>query len=160
MPASNAHNRMSDSRLIFLVLIVVTTAVFWRVTGFGFTDLDDGPFVEDNSAVQAGLTPQSIKWAFTSTWQSVWQPLTWLSYMLDRQIAVALSGSPDAGTGAGVYHSTNLVFHLANVLLLYALLVRVTGCRWRSAFVALLFAIHPLHVESAGLDSRTKGCAQ
>ena len=74
--------------------------------------------------------------------------MTWWSYMLDRQVAA----------GPGIYHMTNLVLHIGSTLLLYALLSSITAQRWRSAWVALLFAIHPLHVESVAWIAEARMC--
>lgn len=151
----NTRKLARDDRLVCLLLIAATIVVFWRVAGFDFTRIDDPPFVIENRFVQQGLTPQSAMWALTSTSESgLWQPLTWLSYMLDRQMS---GDAPPGGPAqARVFHLTNLALHLANVLLLYALISRITGLRWRSAFVALLFAVHPLHVESVAWVAERK----
>lgn len=153
---TETRNPAGDHRLICLLLIAATVVVFWRVSGFDFTNTDDQLFVTENAVVQQGLTSQSVRWAFTSTWQSIWQPLTWLSYMLDREMSGGATASSWDASGARVFHLTNLALHLANVLLLYAFLSRITGLRWRSAFVALLFAVHPLHVESVAWVAERK----
>lgn len=132
--------------LICLALLAVTIAVFWRVAGFDYSGIDDDQFVRQNPFVQAGLAGESVKWAFTTTWQNIWQPLNWLSFMLDRQIA----------EGPGINHITNLLLHIGSLLLLYALLSRITRSKWRSAFVAMLFAVHPLHVESVAWITERK----
>lgn len=139
--------------LILAALALVTVVVFWRVHSYDFTNIDDHLFVVQNSQVQSGLTAESVKWAFRSTWQGVWHPLTWLSYMVDREMSSQSVSDPPQ---ARAYHVTNLVLHLACTLLLYLLLRDVTGFRWRSAFVAVLFAIHPLHVESVAWISERK----
>jgi hypothetical protein len=131
---------------VILLLVAVTVVVFGRLAVAGYTNLDDDVFVKNNPWVQSGLNPRSFVWGLTTTWQSIWQPLTWWSYLLDRQIAA----------GPGVYHVTNVLLHLANTVLLFGLLRRLTAQRWRSAFVALLFAIHPLHVESVAWIAERK----
>ena len=125
--------------LLCALLALLTAAVYWPVAKLGFINFDDPDYVVGNPRVQAGLTIESIKWAFTSMYASNWHPLTWLSHMLDCQ----LYHLKPAG-----HHLTNLFFHIANSLLLFGLLKRLTGAFWRSAFVAALFALHPLHVES------------
>lgn len=121
------------------LLTAVTLAVYWQVLGFDFVNYDDYLYVTQNPHVQQGLTTRSIAWAFTTTHASNWHPLTWLSLMLDRQLF---------GSGPMGFHITNLVFHLANTLLLLWALTRMTGSLWKSTFVSALFAVHPLHVES------------
>jgi len=89
--------------------------------------------------VKAGLTSESVKWAFTTSHPPYWHPVTWLSHMLDYQLY---------GSHAKGYLLTNLFFHIANSLLLFLVLFRMTGAIWQSAFVAAMFALHPLNVES------------
>jgi len=133
--------------LLCLLLALVTAAVYWPVAKMGFINFDDPDYVVGNLRVQAGLTMESIKWAFTSLYASNWHPLTWLSHMLDCQ----LYHLKPAG-----HHLTNSLLHIANTLLLFGWLKRLTGAFWRSAFVAALFALHPLHVESVAWVSERK----
>ena len=100
-----------------------------------------------NSHVQEGVTLKSVAWAFGSTRASNWHPLTWLSHMLDWQLYEMWAGG---------HHLTNLLLHAANTVLLFLLLRRMTAALWRSAFVAALFALHPLHVESVAWVSERK----
>jgi len=109
--------------------------------------LDDELYVTANARVQQGLTPENIRWAFTTTEAANWHPLTWLSHMLDVQLF---------GLDAGKHHFASLLLHLLNVVLLFILLFRWTGALWRSAFVAALFALHPLHVESVAWIAERK----
>ena len=124
---------------VLAALTVLTIAVFGQVLSHEFLHYDDGVYVTENLAVRNGLGWESTQWAFTSLYRSNWTPLTWLSHMLD----VELFGLQPAG-----HHGTSLLLHLANTLLLFALLRRMTGALRRSALAAALFAIHPLHVES------------
>ncbi len=140
-------DRRRQTVLICLLLALMTAAVYWPVAKQGFINFDDPDYVSSNARVQAGLTMESIRWAFTTVYSSNWHPLTWLSHMLDCQ----LYGIKPAG-----HHITNLVFHIANSLLLFGLLQRMTGALWRSALVAALFALHPLHVESVAWISERK----
>ncbi len=133
--------------LISLAIMGITFAVFYPVLWSDFIELDDYLYVVENPNIQSGLGPEKIKWAFTTGEQAVWQPLVWISYMVDYQLYKL---NP---TG---YHLTNLLFHLANTLLLFWVLFRMTGFVWRSALVALLFAIHPLHVESVAWIAERK----
>jgi tetratricopeptide (TPR) repeat protein len=132
---------------ICVLLALVTVGVYWPIAKQGFINFDDPDYVSGNPRVQAGLTMESIRWAFTSSYSSNWHPLTWLSHMLDCQ----LYDLKPAG-----HHITNLLFHVANSLLLFGLLQRLTGALWRSAFAAALFALHPLHVESVAWVSERK----
>ncbi|MCL6519685.1 MAG: tetratricopeptide repeat protein [Armatimonadetes bacterium] len=138
---------MRSLYLVGLLLVIITVAVYWPVLRHDFTNYDDDKYVTDNPPVQAGLTAPSIVWAFTKIHESNWHPLTWLSHMLDAQ----LYGPNPMG-----HHLTNLVFHVANVVLLFSVLMLMTGCVWRSGFVAALFAIHPLHVESVAWIAERK----
>jgi len=133
--------------LIFPFLILATLVVFWQVGSHDFINLDDSLYVTLNAQVQQGLSTNSIVWAFTSTDTAMWIPLSWLSFMLDFELYALQPGG---------YHLTNLFFHLANTLLLFLIFNRVTGKPWRSAFVAALFALHPLRVESVAWVTERK----
>ena len=122
-----------------LLLILATTITYFPVKDSEFIDLDDDVYVTDNPWIQQGLNLRSISWAMTSFREGVWNPMTWISFMLDYQ----LFGLNPAG-----YHLTNLVLHLGSVLLLLGVLYRMTGGFWPSLLVAALFALHPLNVES------------
>ncbi|MHC4302257.1 MAG: glycosyltransferase family 39 protein, partial [Planctomycetota bacterium] len=124
-----------------------TLAVYWQVHDYGFVNFDDPDYVRKNPKVQSGITLDGIKWAFTTGHAANWHPLTWLSHMLDCQLF---------GASPGWHHLTNLLLHIANTLLLFAVLKRMTGTLWRSAFVAALFALHPCHVESVAWISERK----
>ncbi|MBW1684613.1 MAG: tetratricopeptide repeat protein [Deltaproteobacteria bacterium] len=130
---------MKRSLPTLVLLALVTLAVHGQVLSHEFLHYDDPIYVTGNPTVQEGLSWEGLRWAFTTTHRSNWFPLTWLSHMLDCQ----LFGLNPAG-----HHFTNLLLHVLNTLLLFALLQRMTGARRRSALVAALFAIHPLHVES------------
>jgi len=133
--------------IVYVFLTVVTLAVFWQMTGYNFINFDDDVYVTMNSHVQSGMTLNGIRWAFCSTDAEFWHPLTWLSLMLDNQLY---------GLNAGGYHLTNLILHILNTLLLFWLFNRMTGSIWKSAFVAALFALHPLHVESVAWIAKRK----
>lgn len=132
---------------ICILLVLLTSAVFWGITGNGFINYDDIQYIQDNRHVNTGLTKANVVWAFTSIHASNWHPLTWLSHMVD----VELFGLNPHG-----HHFMGLLFHAANTSLLLLLLVRLTGVTWRSAMVAALFAIHPLHVESVAWAAERK----
>ena len=132
---------------IALTLAALTLAAYGRVPVLGFISVDDPGYVVENPQVQAGLTAEGVRWAFTTTAQSNWHPLTWLSLMADT----ALWGNAARG-----YHLTNLALHVLATLLLFAALDRATHERFPSAAVAALFALHPLHVESVAWVSERK----
>ena len=135
--------------LICLLLSAITLLVFWPVTSHEFINYDDPLYVTENPHVQAGLTQESIVWAFgrVTGEGTYWHPVTWLSHMLDCQLF---------GLKAGRHHLTNLLFHTANVLLLFLALRRMTGAAWRSAVVAGLFALHPLQVDTVAWIAERK----
>jgi tetratricopeptide (TPR) repeat protein len=132
---------------VSLLLAAATLAVFWPVTGHDFVSCDDGLYVSDNAHVRGGLTPEGIRWAFGALHAANWHPVTWLSHMLDVTLF---------GMRPGAHHLMNVLFHSANTVLLFAWLWRMTGAQWRSAMVAALFALHPLHVESVAWVSERK----
>jgi len=138
---------MRRELFIGLFLTVATLAVFWQVLDHDFVSYDDTKYVTENHYVQAGLTKEGLIWAFTTTRASNWHPLTWLSHMLDCQLY---------GLNPRGHHLTNVFFHLLNTLLLFFVLQRMTGALWRSVFVAALFALHPLHVESVAWVAERK----
>lgn len=133
--------------IICLILLISTALIYERVLECGFTNYDDPNYIVKNSHVTTGLSAGNVAWAFTTGHASNWHPLTWISHMLDCQ----LFGLNPAG-----HHLANLLFHLFDVLLLFAVMRRMTGALWRSACVAALFAWHPLHVESVAWLSERK----
>src|SRR5277367_1081324 len=138
---------MSRTRFIALLLTMGTLAIYFPVSHYGFTLYDDTDYVSENPMVENGLTWTGIKWAFTTWHASNWHPVTWISHMLDCQLF---------GLDAGMHHVVNILFHAANTILLLLLLLRWTHSFWPSAFVAALFAWHPLHVESVAWISERK----
>jgi hypothetical protein len=130
-----------------VLLVSVTLLVYLPVRHYAFVNYDDPDYVAQNPAVQAGLTEAGVKWAFTTMAAPYWHPLTWLSFMLDCQLF---------GLSAGGSHFVNVLFHAANTVLLFMLLLRLTGAFWRSAFIAALFAWHPLRVESVAWIAERK----
>jgi tetratricopeptide (TPR) repeat protein len=132
---------------IYFALAVSALLVFWQVRNFDFVNCDDTIYVYENPHVLNGLTAANVIWAFTTGFAEFWHPLTWLSLMLDCQLF---------GANAGGIHLVNLLFHIANTLLLFMVLKKMTGALWQSAFVAALFALHPLHVESVAWIAERK----
>jgi len=125
--------------IVCLLLMLATLAVYAPVRNYGFVDFDDNEYFFSNPHVAGGFTRVNIKWAFTTADTGNWHPLTWLSLMLDAQFF---------GSGAGAPHVTNVLLHAANSVLVFALFLHLTGALWRCAAMAMLFAVHPLHVES------------
>src|SRR5581483_776868 len=123
----------------------------WGVWGqtltHGFVNYDDQGYVFENAEVTSGLTVHGILWAFTHTHSFNWHPLTWISHMLDCQVF---------GLHAGGHHFTSVLLHSVGAVLLFLLIRQMTGALWRSAFVAAVFAIHPLHVESVAWIAERK----
>jgi tetratricopeptide (TPR) repeat protein len=125
--------------LVVLALVILNLIIYAPSLQYGFLHFDDSKYVSENVAVSRGVHWNSVLWAFNIGYSANWHPLTWLSHMLDVQLF---------GMMAPGHHLTNVLLHIANSLLLFWLLYRTT-CAWRrSAVVALLFAVHPLHVES------------
>ena len=133
--------------LICLVLVAVTLAVFGQMLTHDFVNFDDHVYVYENPLVIRGLSTEGIVSAFTHTHARNWHPLTTLSHMLDCQLY---------GLNASGHHLTNVILHTISVLLLFLVLKRMSGAVWKSAFVAALFAIHPLHVESVAWIAERK----
>ncbi len=132
---------------IYLLLTAATLIAFCQVSQCDFINYDDPLYVTENIYVQNGITTEAVQWAFTTGHASNWHPLTWLSHMLDVQLF---------GVYPRWHHLTNLLFHIANTLLLFFVFHRMTKEAWKSAFVAALFALHPLHVESVAWVSERK----
>jgi tetratricopeptide (TPR) repeat protein len=140
----------NDQRTVLglcVLLVVIVFLAFGRTCGYGFLGYDDDDYFSSNYHVKAGLTWNGVKWAFQTGYASNWHPVTWLSLMLDAQFF---------GTGPAGPHLTNVILHAANTVLLFLLLRRLTGALWCSAFVAAVFAIHPLRVESVAWLSERK----
>jgi len=133
--------------LVSLFLVIITTAVYWPVGRYGFFKYDDAAYVSKNSNVETGLTLKGAAWAFSSFHAANWHPLTWLSHMMDVELY---------GLNPGAHHLTNLILHILNTLLLFHLFRRMTETLWQSAFVAVVFALHPLHVESVAWIAERK----
>jgi tetratricopeptide (TPR) repeat protein len=127
-------------------LAAITLAVFGQTLHHEFINFDDGD-VNDNPVVARGLTVKGVVWAFAQIHSDNWFPLNWLSHMLDSQLY---------GLNPGGHHLTNVLLHTATVILLFLVLRRMTGALWRSAFVAAVFAIHPLRVESVAWVAERK----
>ncbi len=143
----NDTRRLPVHYAIAAALAGMVAVLYWKVGGYPFMEYDDQLYVTANPVVRQGLTLSGIRWAFTTFSASNWHPLTWISHMADVSLFGMEAGGP---------HVVNLLFHLANTLLLFHILRRMTGKAWESGLVAALFAIHPLHVESVAWVSERK----
>jgi Flp pilus assembly protein TadD len=132
---------------IRLLLASAIVLVYWQVADFDFTSFDDDSLICNNPNVRGGLTLHGVLWALSTSYFDFWHPLTWWSHMLDCTLF---------GLDPGSLHLVNLGFHVANTLLLFRVWRQMTGAVWRSALVAALFALHPLHVESVAWLSERK----
>jgi len=128
--------------------VIATFIAYMQVLKYGFiTSFDDTEYLTSNWNIKAGLTKESIVWAFSTSYASNWHPVTWLSHMLDYEFY---------GLEPFGHHLTSLLFHIINTLLLFGVLLKMTGALWRSGLVAVLFALHPLNVESVAWVSERK----
>ncbi len=151
LPAEAEAERQAPSRILILGislgLFLVTLLLYTPVYRFGFVNFDDPDYVTNNTHMRQGLTMDGVVWAATSTEAANWFPVTRLSHLLDVEIF---------GLRPGGHHFTNAVLHALAAVLLFAFLQAATGAAWPSAFVAMLFAVHPLHVESVAWIAERK----
>ncbi len=146
-PPHQASSRQAAPALICGSLVVLVFAIYGQVHGHSFINFDDPDYVSNNSHVLSGLTWSGVKWAFTTVHASNWHPLTWISHMIDVQLF---------GVDAGAHLLVSAGLHACNSVLVFAFLWIATRALWRSATVAALFAVHPLHVESVAWISERK----
>jgi tetratricopeptide (TPR) repeat protein len=147
-PAARAIAPRGTTVLVLAIaLTIATIAAYAPVRHHDFVQIDDPAYVSENPHVAGGLTADGVRWALVSSHAANWHPLTWISHMLDVELF---------GLDAGAHHLTNLTMHVISTLLLFGWLVRTTGAAGRSAFVAALFALHPLHVESVAWVAERK----
>ena len=142
-----AKNDFRKAFLVSLCLVAAVVVAYMPAIHSDFVGFDDELYVTENKQVQEGLSSESLKWAFTTFHSANWHPITWLSHMLDCE----LYGLNPAG-----HHWTQVEFHIVNTVLLFFILFKMTGALFKSAFVAALFALHPLHVESVAWVSERK----
>jgi tetratricopeptide (TPR) repeat protein len=141
------NQAMPRPRVIGLLLALATLLAYLPATQDLFINYDDDVYITQNQVVQRGLTWGGVKWAFTTWHASNWHPLTWLSHMADCELF---------HLNPGGHHLVNVLFHAANATLLFMLLLSLTDALWPSAFIAAMFAWHPLHVESVAWVSERK----
>lgn len=144
---SNPNDRKATGWMV-LGLIILNLLVYTPVRYYSFISFDTELYVTGNANIWDGLTWRAVEWAFTTHRGGYWIPITWLSHILDVELF---------GLTAGPQHVINIVFHIANTLLLFGVLRRLTGAVWQSLFVAALFAVHPLHVEPVVWIAERKG---
>jgi tetratricopeptide (TPR) repeat protein len=159
MPARQARffRSYAQNLLICLLLIASVFVVFGQTVRHGFVNLDDDEYVYENRHVLEGLSAEGIAWAFTHTDAGAyWHPLTVISLMADVQLLKSANRPLDLARLAGRMHLVNVALHAANTLLLFLLMRGMTNTVWRSAMVAALFSVHPLHVESVAWITERK----
>ena len=147
---SGAPLKPNEINRVILVCLLICSAVlfvYWPVRSFDFLNYDDPIYIYRNPHVYEGLTSANVWWALTTRYNDFWHPLTWWSHMLDCELF---------GLNAGMLHLMNPAFHILNSLLVFGVLRQMTGALWRSAVVAALFAMHPMHVESVAWLSERK----
>lgn len=132
---------------ILFLIAFCTVAVYYPVMNYDFVSYDDYDYIVLNQNVKTGLSLKNIAWAFKTMDKSSWQPITWISFMVDRELF---------GMNPGAFHVVNVFFHLLNSLLLFLFFRKVTGKAWESGAISLLFALHPLHVESVAWIAERK----
>jgi protein O-mannosyl-transferase len=159
MSVANAHQpntpqlaacprpKMRRDFALAALLVAITLAVYLQVGGFGFVPIDDNLYVTKEAHIRDGLSAKGIAWAFGTFYDCNWIPLTWISLMVDASLF---------GSSPGEHHLANVLLHSANVLLVFAVFAKATRNSERSAFVASLFAVHPLHVESVAWIAERK----
>ncbi len=125
--------------LICLFLVAVTALIYAKTSRYEFVSYDDSAYVLENPHVRMGWTLEGIKWAFTNTCYYHWFPLTWLTHMFINQVW---------GLNPAPHHALNVLLHMVNAVLCFVIWMRLTGQRWQSAFVAAVFCVHPINVES------------
>ena len=137
----------ADTLAVAALLGIAIAVIYGQLRHFDFLTYDDPNYVTDNPLVVHGLTLRGLRFAFTTAHAGYWHPLTWLSHMLDVELF---------GLDAGAHHLTSVLLHAINSVLLYRLVRSMTGAHWKSAFVAAIFAVHPLHVESVAWIAERK----
>ena len=133
--------------LLPFFLLLITTLIYWRIRDHQFFIIDDAAYISENQNVSNGFSCENVKWAFSSFYACNWHPVTWLSHMLDTELF---------GTDPKFHHLGNLLFHLFNILLVFFIFHKMTDAFWQSLFVAALFALHPLQVESIAWTAERK----
>jgi tetratricopeptide (TPR) repeat protein len=139
--------RFHSKFIVCFLLVVITLMAYRQLPSHGFLSFDDNEYITQNAHIQQGLSLENIAWAFNFVDIAYWHPITWIFHMLFFQLF---------GMNPSMHHLMNLFLHIANSLLLFMVLKRMTGALWQSAFVAFMFALHPLNVESVAWVSELK----
>jgi hypothetical protein len=142
-----AKPRFHSEFIVCFLLVVITLMAYWQLPSHGFLSFDDNEYITQNVHIQQGITPGNISWAFNFADIAYWHPITWLFHMLFFQLF---------GMNPSMHHLMNLFLHISNSLLLFIIFKRMTGSIWQSAFVAFMFALHPMNVESVAWVSELK----
>jgi len=135
------------SFIIIIFLILTTWGAYYQVKNYEFVNFDDDEYVSENEHLKSGPIRERISWCFTTSYANNWFPLTWLSHLA----VIALYG-----LDAGKHHLANVILHITNALLVFVIFRKMTGALWQSGFIAALFALHPLHVESVAWVTERK----
>jgi hypothetical protein len=146
-PAAPTGPARGTTVLLGVAIVLLVAFVYAPVRGYDFVNFDDGVIVSANPHVTGGLSWSNVRWAFANTYVGSGGPLTWMSHMLDIQLF---------GLDPGRHHAVNVALHACNAMLLLVVLSRMTGALWRSACVAVLFAVHPLNVETVAWIAQRK----
>ena len=146
-PNKSLRAPQNHALLLSLLLVAIVLVGYSPAAHNGFLNYDDDAYITSNPHVQAGLTWSTVKWAFTTYDAANYHPLTWLSHALDCQLF---------GVNSAAHHEVSVLLHAANAVLLFLLLLNATGFAWRSLFVAALFALHPVNVESVAWAAERK----
>ena len=133
------NHKLRPDILICLFLVIAILVVYWQVRNYTLVNFDDSSYILNNSHIRTGLSFEGIAWAFSFPGFDYWHPMTWLSHMLDCHLY---------GLKTGMHHQVSLILHILNSMLLFLVFRKMTGAVWRSAFVAAMFALHPMNVES------------
>lgn len=142
--------------LLAAALVALSCVAYWPLWDNDFIDLDDNVYVTGNPHVRDGLTPANVRWAWTAFHAGYWHPLTWMSLQLDAHVFSKRDAGGEVVLSPVTFHATNWLLHTGTSLLLFGLWRRWTGSLWGSFLVALLFAVHPLHVESVAWAAERK----
>src|ERR1700730_5785277 len=145
--SSRAYNQRVVAGIVCILLVGIVWIVFGQTLGHEFVNYDDDEYVRENPRINNGLTLDGIQWAFTHVHAANWHPLTTISHMLDCQLY---------GLQPWGHHMTNVLLHAAAAIFLFLALRQLTGAHWPGAFVAAVFAIHPLRVESVAWVAERK----
>jgi protein O-mannosyl-transferase len=154
MHPAASPNRFTHRHVWIAAAIVaaLTLALFYPSLDYQFVNLDDSMYIVNNKNVKDGLSSRGVYWAFTTFHSANWHPLTWLSLQLDASLWRMKDGEPDPRG----FHQTNVLLHAANAALVFLALRALTGCFWPSLMSAVLFAVHPLRVESVAWATERK----